>query len=163
MFEKFGEFGSYEEINRAAAAQRDEGDFEAVKTIAEENGLDPEDAEDFCTGTIDELATPFMAASGKLEVEAKDLQIEGLLEDWKEYIVQLCVEDAEMRAAVRKKGKRLAECFGELLKYSFGIKKRVDDRIVKAAGLKPPIYMGIPGRADARKIIEKYYLGAERK
>ena len=44
MFDKFGEFDSYEEINRAAKAQLEEGDLEAIKTIAEENGLDPEDA-----------------------------------------------------------------------------------------------------------------------
>ena len=43
MFDKFGEFDSYEEINRAAKAQLEEGDLEAIRTIAEENGLDPED------------------------------------------------------------------------------------------------------------------------
>ena len=52
MFDKFGEFDSAEEINRAAAAQLKEGDLDAVKTIAEENGLDSEDAEDYCTGAI---------------------------------------------------------------------------------------------------------------
>lgn len=55
MFEKFGEFDSCEEINRAAKAQLEEGDLEAIRTITEENGLDPEDAEDFCTGAIEEL------------------------------------------------------------------------------------------------------------
>ena len=45
MFEKFGEFDSWEEINRAAAAQKAEGDYEAIKTLAEENGLDPDDAQ----------------------------------------------------------------------------------------------------------------------
>ena len=34
MFEKFGEFDSVEEINRAAAAQKAEGDEEAVVAIA---------------------------------------------------------------------------------------------------------------------------------
>ena len=58
MFEKFGEFDSCEEINRAAKAQLEEGDLEAIRTITEENGLDPEDAEDFCTGAIEELTTP---------------------------------------------------------------------------------------------------------
>lgn len=53
MFDKFGEFDSAEEINRAAAAQLKEGDLDAIKTIAEENGLDPEDAEDFCTGATE--------------------------------------------------------------------------------------------------------------
>ena len=68
MFDKFGEFDSAEEINRAAAAQLKEGDLDAIKTIAEENGLDPEDAEDFCTGAIDSLTTPLLAAIGKLEM-----------------------------------------------------------------------------------------------
>lgn len=40
MFDKFGEFDSCEEINRAAKAQLEEGDLEAIRTIAEENGLD---------------------------------------------------------------------------------------------------------------------------
>lgn len=35
MFDKFGEFDSAEEINRAAAAQLKEGDLDAIKTIAE--------------------------------------------------------------------------------------------------------------------------------
>lgn len=68
MFDKFGEFDSAEEINRAAAAQLKEGDLGAIKTIAEENGLDSEDAEDFCTGAIDSLTTPLLAAIGKLEI-----------------------------------------------------------------------------------------------
>lgn len=35
MFEKFGEFDSAEELNRAALAQRNEGDAEAVRALAE--------------------------------------------------------------------------------------------------------------------------------
>lgn len=47
LFEKFGEFDSAEELNRAAAAQLEEGDIDAIYGIAEENGLDREDAEDY--------------------------------------------------------------------------------------------------------------------
>lgn len=47
MFDKFGEFDSADEMNRAAAAQRKEGDNEAILAIAEENGIDREDAMDF--------------------------------------------------------------------------------------------------------------------
>ena len=47
MFEKFGEFDSAEELNRAAAAQFKEGDTEAILTIAKENGIDEEDARDY--------------------------------------------------------------------------------------------------------------------
>lgn len=47
LFEKFGEFDSAEELNRAAAAQLAEGDIDAIYGIAEENGIDREDAEDY--------------------------------------------------------------------------------------------------------------------
>ena len=47
LFPKFGEFDSYEEINRAAEAQLKEGDKEAIKLLAKENGLDEMDAEDY--------------------------------------------------------------------------------------------------------------------
>lgn len=72
MFDKFGEFDSAEEINRAAAAQLAEGDTEAVMAIALENGLDKDDAEDYIDGIVKELTTPFMAACGKLNVEEKN-------------------------------------------------------------------------------------------
>lgn len=41
MWDKFGEFDSWEEINRAAKAQLEEGDMDAVRAIAEENGIEP--------------------------------------------------------------------------------------------------------------------------
>lgn len=116
MFDKFGEFDSYEEINRAAKAQLEEEDLEAIKTIAEENGLDLEDAEDFCTGAIEELTTPSLAAMGKLELEAKDLSLTGALRDWTNFIEQLCLEDEEMALAVRRKGKSLKDCMAMILK-----------------------------------------------
>ena len=156
MFDKFGEFDSAEEINRAAAAQLKEGDLDAIKTIAEENGLDPEDAEDFCTGAIDSLTTPLLAAIGKLEMESKDLELKNMMEDWKNFLIQMCEESDQMAQAVRKKGKSLEKCMAQILKVSFETKTQLDDRIVRAAGLKPPIYLGIPGKAQIRKIAEKY-------
>ena len=75
MYEKFGEFDSAAEINRAAAAQRAEGDDEAILAIAEENGIDKEDAMDYINGDVGELASPLMAAYGKLEVERKVLEL----------------------------------------------------------------------------------------
>lgn len=40
MFDKFGEFDSAEELNRAAAAQKAEGDLEALIALAVGNGID---------------------------------------------------------------------------------------------------------------------------
>ena len=105
MFEKYGEFDSYEEINRAAAAQLAEGDEEAIYAIAEENGIDREDAEDYIAGDASELVTALMAANGKLKVEAAELQPKEIMADWLDYIQIQCFEDQEMRLAVRRKGK----------------------------------------------------------
>ena len=53
MFDKFGEVDSFEELNRMALAQRYDKDEEALMTLAEENGIDKEDAEDFYDGVFD--------------------------------------------------------------------------------------------------------------
>ena len=38
MWDKFGEFDSVEELNRAAAGQKEEGEEEALIALAVENG-----------------------------------------------------------------------------------------------------------------------------
>lgn len=162
MFEKFGEFDSAEEINRAAKAQLEEEDKEAIEGIAMENGLDQEDVEDFCTGTIEELTTPVLAALGKLDVEAKELGLTGMMEEWKNLIEEMCTESEEMSIAVRRKGKRMEEVLGMVLKVGFDMKIRLNDRITKAAGLTQPIYLGIPGKAKIREIVREYYLGEKK-
>lgn len=164
MFDKFGEFDSVEELNRAAAAQLKECDEAAILAIAEENGIDKEDTQDYIDGCTDELATHLMASLGKLEVEARDLKLEGLFVDWKEIIAQYCTEEEGFSRAVRRKGKRLEQCMGELLKQSFAGKKQVSERICRAAGLRDagrtdPVYLGIPNRAEAKKMIWNYYMG----
>lgn len=163
MFEKFGEFGSYEEINRAAAAQLAEGDTEAIYAIAEENGLDEEDVEDFIAGDIPELATALTAAQGKLQIEAEELQPKEIMADWLDYIQIQCFEDQEMRLAVRRKGKSLKECIGKLVKWSLDHAENVDKDIIKAAGLpswaQNGCKLGIPGMGTAKQLIKEYYLG----
>lgn len=164
MFEKFGEFDSYEEINRAAAAQLAEGDLEAVMAIAEENGIDKEDAEDFVDGAVETLVNPLMAALGKIAVEEKELKPYEIMLDWISYIRIRCAESEEVALAVRKKGKSLKGCIGELLKWSFRNAKPVDPEIVKAAGLPNGVNrvtLGIPGMGQAKKLITEYYLGGK--
>ena len=162
MFDKFGEFDSFEELNRAAAAQLAEGDHEAILLIAEENGIDREDAEDFIDGCTEEFVTPLMAAIGKIKVEAEELKLEGIFEDWKEVITQCCMDDLDICLAVRKKGKRMKICMGKLLKISFDTKKQVPPEICKAAGLNTNIYMGIPNRTEVKQFVRKYYIGEEK-
>lgn len=58
MFDTFGEFDSAEEINKAAAGQLAQGDTQAIRDIARENGLDSADAEDYIAGDVTELCNP---------------------------------------------------------------------------------------------------------
>ncbi len=162
MWDKFGEFDSAEELNRAAAAQLAEGDTEAVLAIAKENGIDPDDAQAFIDGEEPELASIRMAAYGKLDIEKADLKLGEILEDWEGYIRLCCTEDEQMAIAVRRKGKSLSGCIAKLMKWSFEHKIQVSKEICKAAGLtRDPIYIGIPGQATVKKLITEYYLGGE--
>lgn len=167
MWDKFGEFDSAEELNRAAAAQKAEGDREALITLAEENGIDREDAEDYLDGAVDELATPLMAALGKLKVEAKELELEGMMMEWLNCITEQCRTDERMQAAVREKGKSLRDCVVVVIQYSFENKRQVSDKIMKHVKIKKngkmepyqgPLYIGYPTQAKAKELIREYYL-----
>ena len=148
MFNKFGEFDSADEMNRAAAAQRKEGDNEAILAIAEENGIDKEDAMDFIDGCAAAFVTPLMAAYGKLE-------------DWLQYIKLRCAEEPEMAVAVRRKGKSLKGCIAALLEWSMKNQHPVDSDILKAVKINYKVTLGIPGMGRAKKIITEYYMGKE--
>lgn len=161
MFDKFGEFDSADEMNRAAAAQRKEGDNEAILAIAEENGIDREDAIDFIDGCVAAFVTPLMAAYGKLDIEAKELQPYEIMEDWLQYIKLRCAEEPEMAVAVRRKGKSLKGCIAALLEWSMKNQRPVDSEILKAVGINYKVTLGIPGMGRAKKIITEYYLGKE--
>ena len=145
MFEKFGEFDSAEELNRAAAAQFKEGDTEAILTIAKENGIDEEDARDYIDGCTPEFVTPLMAY--------------GIMEDWMQYIKIRCSEDPAMAIAVRRKKKSLKGCMAALVSWSFKNARPVDKDILKAAGISYRVTLGIPDMGQAKKIITEYYLG----
>lgn len=159
MFDTFGEFDSAEEINKAAAGQLAQGDTQAIKEIARENGLDPADAEDYIDGEVSELCNPLMAALGKIKIEEEELKPVELVADWVNYIKAKATNDPDMAAAIRKKGKTLKGCIAEILKWSFKNCYAVDADIVKAAGIKTSVKMGIPGLARVYEIIKGYYLG----
>lgn len=168
MFDKFGEFDSAEELNRAAEAQFKEGDEEAIYAIAEENGIDREDADDYMDGCMPTLTTVIGAACGKIRVEAKDLELKGVVSDWKDVLLEECMNSLELCIAVRKKDKSLKCCLAKMIRFAFENKVQVSDKIVnvtkvtnhgKEESLRGPLYLGIPSKADAKRIIREYYLG----
>lgn len=169
MFEKFGEFDSAEEINRAAAAQKQQGDEEALILLAQENGIDREDAEDYYDGVLKSLATPAMAAVGKLAVESKDLKLGGVLLDWVDELRTMCVEDEAFARAVRRKGRSLDGYIALTADEGYKNRTVVDRRIVdktkevkRAAGTHE-FAIGIPDKHTRRRLAAEYYLGGEGK
>ena len=160
MFDRFGEFDSAAELNAAAEGLLKEGDTNSIRVLAEENGIDREDAEDYITGAVTELANVLMAAYGKLSVESKELKPREIMNDWVQYIKVRCQEDPQMAAAVRRKGKSLKGCIGALLQWSFKNQIPIEKEILKAAGVNAnKVTLGIPGIGTAKKIITEYYLG----
>nr|DAM36625.1 MAG TPA: PcfK-like protein [Caudoviricetes sp.] len=160
MYDKFGEMSSYTEINELAENLMNEGDIESLGEMAKENGI-PEDFVDlYLEGDIPNLCDALTAAVGKLEVEAADLKLTGLMQDWVEYIKGLCMENEMIAHQVRKKGKSLKGCMAVLLKYSFENRTAVPKEIVKEAKINASrVDFGIPGMAEAKKMIKDYYLG----
>lgn len=167
MFDRFGEFDSEEEINRAAEKLKEAGDTEGLLALAEENGIDKEDTQAYIDGEEEALCNRVMAAMGKLAVEEKDLEIKGILSDWTGYIKEMCISETGMAAAVRKKGRRLSECMAMLIQFAFENKVQVSDKIVsitkvtvngKKEAMRRPLYLGFPNRAEARRLIKEYYL-----
>lgn len=160
MFDKFGEMNSYKEINELADNLFNEGDQESLKEMAKENGIMQEFVEMYLQGDIPVLCDPLTAALGKIDVEAEELKLKEIMEDWVEYLRGQCMENEILAHQVRKKGKSLKGCIAALLKWSFANQIPVGQDILKEAGVKAGrVTLGIPGMARAKKIITEYYMG----
>lgn len=163
LFPKFGEFGSAEEINRAAAAQKAEGDIEALKALAEENGIDVMDAEDYFNGDIPELCTELSAAFGKLEVEKADIGIEDMTYGaWVAAMQIMLTDDPELQRAYRRKGKRLyvilAKVTVECSKTRTNAPKQIADEARRIdRSIPSPLPMGSISIADLKQMVKDYY------
>lgn len=160
MFDQFGEFDSYREINMLAENLFNEGDLDSLKSMAAENGIPKELTEMYLQGETEELCDPVIAAIGKIDVESGELDPKEIMEDWVEYIKNQCMASDLMAHQIRKKGKTLKGCIAELLKWSFKHQIPVDRDIITAAGVKTgKVTLGIPGMGTAKRIIRNYYMG----
>ena len=163
MFDKFGEFNSFGEINELAENLFNEGDIESLKAMAKENGIQNEFVKMYLQGDIPVLCDPLTAAMGKIDVEVAELKPKEIMEDWVEYLRGQCMENEILAYQVRKKGKRMKGCIAALLKWSFSNQQKIDKDILKAAGVSDGrVTLGIPGMARAKKIIADYYMGGEK-
>ena len=164
MFDNFGEFNSVKELNETAERLKAEGKETDLIALAEENGLDREDAEDYMDDFETAFATPLMAAVGKLAIEATEYKLEGALKDWVDELIEMCSESPDMAAGVRRKGKGLDGYIALLAEEGYKNRCEVDKRIVdKAPTVKKivgnhPFSIGIADRKRRREIAREYYL-----
>lgn len=136
MFDKFGEFDSFSEINELAENLLNEGDIESLKVVAKENGIQADFVDLYTNGEIPELCDKLTAALGKIDVEAAELKPKEIMEDWVEYLRGQCMENELLAHNVRKKGKTLKGCIAAILMWSFKNQQTVDKDIIKAAGTR---------------------------
>lgn len=160
MFEQFGEFNSYEDMNELAENLFNEGDFESIRIVAKENGIPEEVAEMYIKAESPILCDALIAALGKIDVESEELKPKEIMVDWVEYLKAQCMENEKLALQVRKSGKSLKGCIGALLAWSFKNQQDISKDILKAAGVTAgKVTLGIPGMGRAKKIITEYYLG----
>ena len=120
MFDKFGEFNSAEELNMAAEGLLKEGDTKSLKELAEENGIEIEDVEDYIAGDTDQLATLSMAAYGRLnvlenqEIASLKNQIEKMPLAVIMQMLKGMATEQDMQKAIMTKGKRLTSIYAAM-------------------------------------------------
>lgn len=90
MFDTYGEFDSFEEINARADELMNAGVRQGIIDLAKENGIPEEFAQAFIDGDIPYLCDAATAAVGKIEIERQETVLEGVLEDWISYIEAEC-------------------------------------------------------------------------
>ena len=150
------EFKSTKELNEAAARYRAEGDEKTLEEIARKYHIDEEDVWDFLDDA-DTLATPLTLALGTIEYAKKELETEGVLADWMGILESMASDSEDLAEKITFSGLEIKDLLGKILKEVFNSKVQVDDRIAKAAGLRTPLYLGIPGNKEIKKLIEEFY------
>ena len=121
MYEKFGEFNTVEELNKAAEGLKTEGDMESLKDLAKENGIDEYDVEDYLNGDTDKLATVVTAAVGKLDKEIESMskgQKKSMCEFYAGFAKTLLTENEEVAKGIMKKGARIKGIYDAIYKYA---------------------------------------------
>lgn len=150
------EFKDTKELNAAADEYRAAGDEKSLEDIAKTYHIDEEDLNDFLDGG-EELATPLQLALATIEDAKAILNIKGVLADWMGTLETMAATSEELAEKITFSGLEIKDLLGKILKQAFESKVQVDDRIVKAAGLRTPLYLGIPGNKEIKKLIEEFY------
>ncbi|MBU5331438.1 hypothetical protein KQI61_04450 [Anaerocolumna aminovalerica] len=129
MFDIFGEFESAEEINKAAAGLKEEGDIKNLLILAKENGIEEEIAQAYAEGIIPIIADAESAAIGKLMVEKAEIKSQMPVRPIVDYLSTQCMETS-FAEIVRSKGKKLKDCINSVEKKCREECKRTKEQYV---------------------------------
>ena len=163
MWERFGRFNSADEINRAAAAQKAEGDEEALVALAIENGFDREDAEDYMDGLTDRFCTTLSAALGRLRVEAEHLDLKNELAELYEELVSVLMDNGHKEEIMwgimaRSLDGYLAKVIDKGYEKAVTPHREILDKVTAIPQqYKSQMKTGMPSKADRRAIMIEYY------
>ena len=113
MFEKFGEFDSWQEINKAAVGFLEEGDAKSLFALAKENGFGEAEVSDYVEGETPTLCTATSAAIARLALELENTKenkdMMRVIYDMTQSMVmdELGEDKQPLSEAVTKKGRRM--------------------------------------------------------
>lgn len=151
---QFGEFNSYSELNQAAAGLKAEGDTESLYKLAQENGIDKEDVEDYLDDCIQELTTIYSAAFGELKAqENEDIESkQSLVEKMPLRVIitmlrGMCTEE-QVAIAVKSKDKKVTAVYNAMRKEA---EKHKEGSMGTSCGTD----------RELCEIIKEYYLGTK--
>ena len=115
MFDRFGEFDSVEELNRTAEGLKNEGDTENIYVLAAENGIDRDDASEYIDGYAPELASLYMAAVGRINVQEAENAKENIMRRMVLKTITMTlkgmIQEDAIAEAVMKKGKCVKDIY----------------------------------------------------
>lgn len=148
---------STQEFNEKAKELKEARDTQGLQELAEKYGIEKEDLEDYLDGAAKNLATPLILALAAIEEAKKELDTKGVIADWLGVLASMAAGSEELADAITFDDKKIKDLLGEILKQAFETKIKVHDDIAKAAGIRTPLYMGIPGTGDIKKIIGEFY------
>lgn len=114
MFEKFGEMGSWQELDELAKNLAKEGDRESLETMCRENGLDVVDIDDAVEDGVTVYVTPTMAAMGRIKVQEENSTIPKHARKIIYDAARMIASSPENAAIVMHKGKRIDDVWKKL-------------------------------------------------
>lgn len=145
-FDEFGEFDTYEEFINEAKALFENNDMQAVKDLAKENRLDPDDAEAYIAGEESVLADPVSYAMARIDIEEKTSTVEKPAAKYMATIARQVLAKGDNPRKAHYKGRHFEKIM-EAMK-----KKAKADNQMYACG----------SDRDMEKIMEAYYLDSEK-